>query len=136
LTYHQGRNRHICHYCDYAVPAPSMCPGSGCGRIIHLRLGTEQVEAYVREHFPHARVDRMDRDTTARRGGHARILRKVAERQTDILIGTQMVAKGHDFPGITLVGILSVESTLNIPDYRSAERTFQLVTQLIGRAGR
>ncbi|BBA68678.1 primosomal protein N' [Geobacter sulfurreducens] len=136
LTYHQGRNRHICHYCDYAVPAPSMCPGCGCGRIIHLGLGTEQVEAYVREHFPHARVDRMDRDTTARRGGHARILRKVAERQTDILIGTQMVAKGHDFPGITLVGILSVESTLNIPDYRSAERTFQLVTQLIGRAGR
>ncbi|AJE04532.1 replication restart helicase PriA [Geobacter pickeringii] len=136
LTYHQRKNRHICHYCDYAIPAPSVCPGCGSGQVTLLGLGTEQVEMRMRERFPEARVERMDRDTTAGKGGHARILRRVAERKTDILIGTQMVAKGHDFPGITLVGILSVESSLNIPDYRSGERTFQLVTQLIGRAGR
>ncbi|MBT1074138.1 replication restart helicase PriA [Geobacter grbiciae] len=136
LTYHQRKNRHVCHYCDYAIPAPSVCPDCGSTRVTHLGLGTEQVEELVRERFPEARVDRMDRDTTRGKGGHARILRKVAERKTDILIGTQMVAKGHDFPGITLVGIVSVESTLNIPDYRSAERTYQLVTQLMGRAGR
>lgn len=136
LTYHQRKNHHVCHYCDYAIPAPSVCPGCGSGEVTHLGLGTEQVEARMRERFPAAGVDRMDRDTTAGKGGHARILRRVAERRTDILIGTQMVAKGHDFPGITLVGVLSVEATLNIPDYRSAERTFQLATQLIGRAGR
>ncbi|WP_298272954.1 primosomal protein N' [Geobacter sp.] len=136
LTFHQRRNRHVCHYCDFAIPAPSVCPGCGSGQVTLLGLGTEQVEARMRERFPEARIDRMDRDTTTGKGGHARILRKVAERKTDILIGTQMVAKGHDFPGITLVGILSVESALNIPDYRSGERTFQLVTQLIGRAGR
>uniref|UniRef100_A0A831XFW6 Replication restart protein PriA n=1 Tax=Geobacter metallireducens TaxID=28232 RepID=A0A831XFW6_GEOME len=136
LTYHQRRNRHLCHYCDYAIPAPSVCPDCGSSRMTHLGLGTERVEELVRERFPEARVDRMDRDTTRGKGGHAQILRKVAERRTDILIGTQMVAKGHDFPGITLVGIVSVEATLNIPDYRSAERTYQLVTQLMGRAGR
>jgi len=136
LTYHQRKDRHLCHYCDYTIPAPSVCPDCGSSRVTHLGLGTEQVEELVRGRFPGARVDRMDRDTTRGKGGHARILRKVAERNTDILIGTQMVAKGHDFPGITLVGIVSVESTLNIPDYRSAERTFQLVTQLMGRAGR
>lgn len=135
LTYHQRRNRHCCHYCDYAIPAPSVCPACG-GPVTHLGLGTEQVEARLRELFPTARIDRMDRDTTSGKGAHARILKRVAERQTDILIGTQMVAKGHDFPGITLVGVLSVESTLNIPDFRSAERTFQLITQLMGRAGR
>lgn len=136
LTYHRGKNRHCCHYCDYTIPAPSLCQACNGGKVSLLGQGTEQVEEKVRALFPDARIDRMDRDTTARKGGHARILRKVAERRTDILIGTQMVAKGHDFPGITLVGILSVEATLNIPDYRSAERTFQLVTQLIGRAGR
>ncbi|RNC64432.1 MAG: primosomal protein N', partial [Desulfuromonadales bacterium] len=132
LTYHQRKNRHICHYCDYTIPAPSVCPECSSTQVTHLGLGTEQVEERMRERFPDARVDRMDRDTTRGKGGHARILRRVAERKTDILIGTQMVAKGHDFPGITLVGIVSVESTLNIPDYRSAERTFQLVTQLMG----
>ncbi len=136
LTYHQRKNRHVCHYCDYSIPAPSVCPECESTQVTHLGLGTERVEELVRERFPEARVDRMDRDTTRGKGGHSRILRKVAERKTDILIGTQMVAKGHDFPGITLVGIVSVESTLNIPDYRSAERTYQLVTQLMGRAGR
>lgn len=136
LTYHQRKGRHVCHYCDYAIPAPSVCPACGSTQVTHLGLGTERVEELVQESFPTARTDRMDRDTTRGKGGHARILRRVAERKTDILIGTQMVAKGHDFPGITLVGIVSVESTLNIPDYRSAERTYQLVTQLMGRAGR
>ncbi|BDV44741.1 primosomal protein N' [Geotalea uraniireducens] len=135
LTYHQRRNRHCCHYCDYSIPAPSVCPACN-GPVTHFGIGTEQVEARLRELFPAARIDRMDRDTTSGKGSHSRILQRVAERQTDILIGTQMVAKGHDFPGITLVGILSVESTLNIPDFRSAERTFQLITQLMGRAGR
>jgi primosomal protein N' (replication factor Y) len=136
LTYHQGKRGHFCHYCGYSIPAPSLCPGCNSTEIGLLGRGTERVEAEVQELFPTARVSRMDRDTTTGRGGHARLLRGLEEGRIDILIGTQMIAKGHDFPGVTLVGVVSVDSTLNLPDFRSAERAFQLVSQVLGRAGR
>jgi len=136
LTYHQGKRRHFCHYCDYAIPAPSVCPRCESPEIQLLGRGTERVEEEVCGLFPEARVARMDRDTTRGRGGHARLLKGVEEGSLDILIGTQMIAKGHDFPGVTLVGVVSADASLNLPDFRSAERTFQLIAQVVGRAGR
>jgi primosomal protein N' (replication factor Y) (superfamily II helicase) len=136
LTYHKGRGRNYCHYCDYSLPAPSLCPGCGSGDISLLGQGTERIEEEVATLFPEARIARMDRDTTTAKGSHVRILRGLADGSIDILIGTQMIAKGHDFPGVTLVGVVSADGSLNLPDFRSAERAFQLVTQVIGRAGR
>jgi len=136
LTYHQRRGRHFCHYCDFSIPAPSLCPDCTSPGITLLGRGTERVEEEVKELLPEARVSRMDRDTTTGRGGHSRILKGVEEGSIDILVGTQMIAKGHDFPGVTLVGVISADATLNLPDFRSAERTFQLITQVMGRAGR
>ncbi|KAF0221411.1 MAG: primosomal protein N' (replication factor Y) [Geobacteraceae bacterium] len=136
LTYHQRRGRHFCHYCDFSIPAPSVCPECESPEIILLGRGTERVEEEVKGLFPEARVSRMDRDTTTGRGGHARVLKGVEEGSIDILVGTQMIAKGHDFPGVTLVGVISADATLNLPDFRSGERTFQLVSQVMGRAGR
>jgi len=136
LTYHRAKQRHFCHYCDFSLPAPSVCPGCNGAEIGLFGKGTERLEDEVRELLPGARVARMDSDTTAGRGGHARILRKLEEGNIDILIGTQMIAKGHDYPGVTLVGVVSADATLNLPDFRSAERTFQLVSQVMGRAGR
>lgn len=136
LTYHQQRGRHICHYCDYSIPAPSVCPSCGGGEIGLLGTGTERLEEEVAALFPDARVARMDRDTTAGRGGHSRILKLVEKGEIDILIGTQMIAKGHDFPGVTVVGVISADTTLNLPDFRGGERAFQLVSQVLGRAGR
>ena len=101
-----------------------------------LGFGTERVEHELRTQFPTARIARMDSDTTAGKGGHARILERVARGEVDILVGTQMIAKGHDFPGVTLVGVLQGEGSLYLPDFRAAERTFQLLSQVIGRAGR
>ena len=136
LTYHQRRGRHFCHYCDFSIPAPSVCPECDSPEITLLGRGTERVEEEVKELFPAARVSRMDRDTTAGRGGHARVLKGVEDGSIDILVGTQMIAKGHDFPGVTLVGVISADATLNLPDFRSGGRTFQLITQVMGRAGR
>jgi primosomal protein N' (replication factor Y) len=136
LTYHRRRERHFCHYCDYSIPAPSLCTACQSPDIIHLGRGTERVEEEAQSLFPTARISRMDRDTTRGRGGHARILKGLEDGSIDILIGTQMIAKGHDFPGVTLVGVVSADATLNLPDFRSAERTFQLITQVMGRAGR
>ena len=136
LTYHQSKGMHFCHYCDFTIPAPSVCPECTSPEITLLGRGTERVEEEVRELFPAARVSRMDRDTTTGRGGHARVLKGVEDGSIDILVGTQMIAKGHDFPGVTLVGVISADATLNIPDFRSGERTFQLVSQVMGRAGR
>jgi primosomal protein N' (replication factor Y) len=136
LTYHQRRGKHFCHYCDFSLPAPSVCPECASPEITLLGRGTERVEEEVKELFPGARVSRMDRDTTTGRGGHARVLKGVEEGSIDILVGTQMIAKGHDFPGVTLVGVISADATLNLPDFRSGERTFQLVSQVMGRAGR
>jgi primosomal protein N' (replication factor Y) (superfamily II helicase) len=136
LTYHRGRGRHVCHYCDYSIPAPSICPACQAKEITLLGRGTERVEEEVQELFPEARVSRMDRDTTKGKGGHSRVLKALEDGSVDILIGTQMIAKGHDFPGVTLVGVVSADASLNLPDFRSSERTFQLVTQVMGRAGR
>ena len=136
LTYHRGKGRHVCHYCDYSLPAPSSCPSCQGNEITLLGRGTERVEDEVKELFPLARVARMDRDSTKGKGGHARVLKALEDGSVDILIGTQMIAKGHDFPGVTLVGVVSADASLNLPDFRSSERTFQLVTQVMGRAGR
>ena len=136
LTYHQRKKRHICHYCDHSIPAPSLCPECDGGEIGLFGVGTERLEEDVATLFPDARIARMDRDTTAGKGGHARILKKLESGAIDILIGTQMIAKGHDFPGVTLVGVVSADTTLNLPDFRGSERGFQLVSQVSGRAGR
>lgn len=136
LTHHKSKQRHYCHYCDFSLPAPTVCPGCGGGDIALFGRGTERVEEEIRELFPEARIARMDSDTTARKGSHAGILKRLEDGKIDILIGTQMIAKGHDYPGVTLVGVASADSTLNLPDFRSAERTFQLVSQVMGRAGR
>lgn len=136
LTFHRQRRQSICHYCDYAVPAPGVCPACGSMEMKELGAGTERVEHELRELLPAAGIVRMDSDTTSGKGSHDRLLNRMADGSADILIGTQMIAKGHDFPGVTLVGVLNADSSLNMPDFRSAERTFQLLSQVIGRAGR
>jgi len=136
LTYHRQRRQSICHYCDYAVPAPGVCQACSSLTVKELGAGTERVESELRELLPGARIVRMDSDTTSGKDSHNRLLKRMADREADILIGTQMIAKGHDFPGVTLVGVLNAEASLNTPDFRSAERTYQLLSQVIGRAGR
>ena len=136
LTFHQQKKSHICHYCDYTIPAPTLCPACDGGEIGLLGIGTERLEEEMTAFFPGAKIARMDRDTTSGRGGHERVLRRLESGELDILIGTQMIAKGHDFPGVTLVGVISADTTLNLPDFRGSERAFQLVSQVLGRAGR
>jgi primosomal protein N' (replication factor Y) len=136
LTFHRQRRQSVCHYCDYAVPAPGVCQACNSLEMKELGAGTERVESDLRELLPAAGVVRMDSDTTSGKDSHNRLLKRMADRSADILIGTQMIAKGHDFPGVTLVGVINGEASLNMPDFRSAERTFQLLSQVIGRAGR
>ncbi|MBI5064307.1 MAG: primosomal protein N' [Desulfatitalea sp.] len=136
LTYHQQANAYQCHYCGFCQPAVARCPRCGSDRIRRLGLGTERLEEDLRKLFPTARVARMDRDTTRRKGALLKILKDLHERKIDILVGTQMVAKGHDYPHITLVGIICADLSLSMPDFRSGERTFQLLAQVSGRAGR
>ena len=135
LTYHSGE-RLACHYCGYTTRMPQLCPSCHSRYIAPFGTGTEKVEALVHKQFPSARVLRMDADTTAAKGSHERILSQFAAHQADILIGTQMIVKGHDFPLVTLVGIFAADLSLYAQDYRASERTFQLLTQAIGRAGR
>ena len=135
LTVHRdGKLR--CHYCGYEMPVPKICPSCGSGYIAGFGTGTQKVEAMVREMFPEARVLRMDMDTTSKKGGHDAILSAFADGKADILIGTQMIVKGHDFPRVTLVGILAADLSLYSGGYESGERTFELLTQAAGRAGR
>ncbi len=136
LTYHQRINAYVCHYCGLSRSAASTCSRCGSSRIKRLGLGTEKLEDQIQKLFPQARVARMDRDTTRRKGGIVKILKALRERRIDILVGTQMVAKGHDYPHITLVGIICADLSLSLPDFRSGERTFQLLAQVAGRAGR
>jgi primosomal protein N' (replication factor Y) len=136
LTYHQGPRLLQCHHCDYRRPIPAACPKCNGARLRPFGIGTEKVEDAVLEAFPQARTLRMDRDTTERKGAHAEILRAFRRGDADILIGTQMVAKGLDFAGVTLVGVINADTALNLPDFRAAERSFQLLTQVAGRAGR
>jgi primosomal protein N' (replication factor Y) len=136
LTLHRAANAYRCHYCGFSLPATAACAACGDPQIKRLGLGTEKVEAAIRALFPEARVARMDRDTTRRRGDILRLLKGLREHAIDILIGTQMVSQGHDFPGITLVGIICADLSLSFPDFRAGERTFQLLSQVAGRAGR
>ncbi len=136
LTYHQQQRHLRCHYCDYTDLPPELCPQCRGGNIHPEGVGTERLEIELAELFPAARLARMDRDTTSRKGAHQQLTDRMARREIDILVGTQMIAKGHDFPGVTLVGVVNADATLNFPDFRSAERTFSLLTQVAGRAGR
>jgi len=136
LTFHQREGRLRCHYCDYSEPPVELCPKCDGPNIEPEGAGTERLEQELAALFPEARIARMDRDTTTRKGAHQKIVQQMMQRKIDILVGTQMIAKGHDFPGVTLVGVLGADSTLNLPDFRSAERTFSLLTQVAGRAGR
>ncbi len=125
-----------CHYCGYAQPRVDECPECGSRHIGEFRAGTQQIEEIVKETFPGARVLRMDMDTTRQKDAHEKILSAFANEEADILVGTQMIVKGHDFPNVTLVGVLAADMSLYTDDYRSGERTFQLLTQAAGRAGR
>jgi len=136
LTYHKKDNLCVCHYCGYSVGVSDTCPQCRGYTINYKGRGTQKIEDEIRVLFPNSRIERMDRDTVRKRGEAGRILKGIEGRSVDILIGTQMIAKGHDYPGITLVGIVSTDESLNIPDFRASERTFQLITQLAGRAGR
>ena len=135
LTEH-GRKRLVCHYCGYETANLTACPECGSKYIAGFQVGTEQVEARIKEMFPSARVLRMDADTTKKKDDYEKILSAFASEEADILIGTQMIVKGHDFPGVTLVGVLAADLSLSAGDYRASERTFQLLTQAVGRAGR
>ena len=136
LTFHRRDRRLLCHYCDYAEKIPSTCPKCSSEHIQFLGVGSEKVEDDLHGHFPEARIARLDRDTVTGKRQFEDILRNFRERNFDILVGTQMIAKGHDIPNVTLVGVVSADVGLGMPDFRAAERTFQLLTQVAGRAGR
>ncbi len=136
LTYHKREQRLLCHYCDFAAPIPKECPACK-GEYIHFQgSGSEKVEDQLRNEFPKARIARLDRDTVKGRDYYETILNGFREGSYDLLVGTQMIAKGHDIPNVTLVGVVSADVGLGVPDFRAAERTFQLLTQVAGRAGR
>jgi primosomal protein N' (replication factor Y) len=135
LTYHERTNTLKCHYCGHETHNVTQCPSCDSPHIRYMGIGTEKVEEMVKETFEQARVIRMDRDTTTKKNAHEKLLYEF-EQQGDILIGTQMIAKGLDFPNVTLVGVLAADMSLNLPDYKAIEHTFQLLTQVSGRAGR
>jgi primosomal protein N' (replication factor Y) len=136
LVYHAADQALRCHYCDHRTPPPEVCSGCGAPDTALLGLGTQRLEEEVRTRFPGARIARLDRDTARRRGFTEQVLRDLRQERLDVLIGTQMVAKGHDFPSVRLVGVVLADIGLHLPDFRAAERTFQLLTQVAGRAGR
>lgn len=135
LTLH-GKSRLVCHYCGYSIPMMENCPSCGSPYLAGFGAGTQKLEELAKKEFPGSRILRMDADTTAKKGGHEAILSAFSGHEADILIGTQMIVKGHDFGRVTLVGIMAADLSLNTPDYRCSERTFQLLTQAAGRAGR
>lgn len=136
LTYHRFNNQMKCHYCGYETVVPSQCPECESKHIRYFGTGTQKVEEEIAKLFPTAKTIRMDVDTTGKKGAHETLLRRFQEEKADILLGTQMIAKGLDFPNITLVGVLSADTMLHLPDFRASEKTFQLLTQVSGRAGR
>jgi primosomal protein N' (replication factor Y) len=136
LTYHLRDRSLQCHYCDYRIRAPGDCPQCEGHRLQGMGIGTERLEEEIRFLFPETQVSRMDRDTTSRKHSHQQILKGLESGKIDILVGTQMIVKGHDFPNVTFVGVISADTSLHFPDFRSSERTFQLLTQVAGRAGR
>lgn len=136
LTFHAAENRLVCHYCGHLATPPERCPSCGSRYIRHFGVGTEKVEEEVRRLFPGAVPVRMDVDTTRRKGAHARILGAFARKEFNVLVGTQMIGKGLDLPGVTLVGVVAGDTALGLPDFRAAERTFAMVAQVAGRSGR
>ncbi|MCC7262557.1 MAG: primosomal protein N' [Candidatus Latescibacteria bacterium] len=137
LTYHRsGETQLRCHYCDYRIPLPGFCPGCGSAELRLEGVGTQKVEQALEEQFPGIRIIRMDVDTTGWKGAHDELVQRFRQGEADVLLGTQMVAKGLDFPRVTLVGVISADTSMHLPDFRASERTFQLLTQVAGRAGR
>jgi primosomal protein N' (replication factor Y) len=136
LTFHAGEDMLLCHHCNRSYPNPDRCPACGSSRIRYFGLGTERVEAVVHDMFPDARPLRWDMDTARARGSHAAFLQQFVDGRANVLVGTQMIAKGLDLPRVTLVGVVSADTALYLPDFRAAERTFQLLMQVAGRAGR
>ncbi|MGL5439950.1 MAG: replication restart helicase PriA [Filifactoraceae bacterium] len=136
LNYHKSTNSFVCHYCGYKEPYEEKCPSCAEGNMVYSGVGTQQVEEALREKFPTARIVRMDRDTTKLKGQHESILRDFKEENIDILLGTQMIGKGLDFPKVTVVGVINGDLGLKFPDYRSREKTFAILNQVVGRAGR
>ena len=136
LTLHMDTKTMDCHYCNYHKAIPTVCPNCQSRSIRYYGTGTQKAYDELQEIFPEARILRMDVDTTRKKGSHEALLDQFGQGQADILLGTQMIAKGLDFPNVTLVGVLNADTALNLPDFRSSERTFQLLTQVAGRAGR
>jgi primosomal protein N' (replication factor Y) (superfamily II helicase) len=136
LTHHRDGAKACCHYCDYTIATPPVCPACKFDGIRYSGQGTQRLEIEVQRRFPSINVARMDSDTMRRAGSHERILREFREGQIQVLLGTQMIAKGHDFPNVLLVGVINADSGLHFPDFRAAEKTFQIVTQVAGRTGR
>lgn len=136
LTFHKNSNQLKCHYCSYEEKMPESCPSCSSNLIRYFGTGTQRIEEALVQIMPEARIIRMDVDTTRRKGAHEKLLNQFAKKEADILLGTQMIAKGLDFENVTLVGVLTADSMLNLPDFRAAEKTFQLLTQVSGRAGR
>ena len=136
MTYHKREHRLICHYCGFVRPAPKTCPKCGSEYVQYLGTGSEKLEQILHGLFPQARIGRLDRDTVRGRDDLERILSALHAGEIDLLVGTQMIAKGHDIPNVTLVGVVGSDAALSFPDFRAAERTFQLLTQVAGRAGR
>ena len=136
LTYHRNPERLVCHYCRHEQPMPEKCPRCGGSTVRQRGLGTQQAEKLLVERYPYARIARMDVDTTSGKWAHSEILDRVGRGEVDILLGTQMIAKGLDFPNVTLVGVIDADVGINLPDFRASERSFQLMSQVAGRAGR
>ena len=136
LTYHKSNNTMRCHYCGYTKMLDKVCPNCHEASLNYLGLGTERLEKYIKDTFENARVLRMDVDTTSKKGSHEAIINSFSNHEADILLGTQMISKGLDFPLVSLVGVISADASLNIPDFRSGERTFELLSQVAGRSGR
>jgi primosomal protein N' (replication factor Y) len=136
MTFHLKQRSVVCHHCGFTKPAGDLCPGCGALTLSGIGFGTEQVERELARLLPQARLARMDRDTTSQRGSQERLIRQWEKGEMDVLVGTQMISKGHDVSGVTLVGAILADLSLNLPDFRAAERTFQLLSQVAGRAGR
>ncbi len=136
MTYHKREHRLVCHYCGYMRPAPKTCPKCGSEFVQYLGTGSEKLEHILHGLFPQARIARLDRDTVRGRDDFERMLSALHAGEIDLLVGTQMIAKGHDIANVTLVGVVGSDAALSFPDFRAAERTFQLLTQVAGRAGR
>jgi len=136
LTLHKGRGELICHYCGATIKSAALCPKCQSTELVEIGFGTERIENELIKILPQARIARLDRDTASSRKDYLKILKAVHQQQVDILVGTQMIAKGHHFPHVTLVGVIWADASLAIPDYKAGERTFQLLTQVFGRAGR